>query len=256
MAGLSVNLTNQLYKNTYYKYRSLKDFERFLDIVVNQRLYGATYRELNDPMEGKFNRLGLNKDDFEIIYNRLHVTRICSLLTKQVSQQFPNDYLMWSHYADSHNGCCLELEITKRHNQGWELHGVKYQDTPPVFTKPIKDGTIHTILSVKTLLWKDEHEVRAIRIYEDKDKFGSLSKFYHVIIKAIYFGCRVSKEKRDFYKKIITKTNPEINLYYLKETSAGPNFFPTLKPIPMFIDGKSIFEKYTFVMKDSKSKSS
>lgn len=238
MEELSVNSTDQsfndpqLYGNTYYKYRSLKDFERFLDIVVNQQLYGATYREMNDPMEGKFNKTGLVKDDFDKIYERLRVTRICSLLTKQSSQQFPDDYLMWSHYADSHNGCCIELEITRRYNQGWNLHRVNYQATTPAIKTPIDDTSIHTMLSVKTLLWKDEHEVRAIRVY-DKDRFGTQTKFYHIIIKAIYFGCRVNTDKRDFYKKIITKINPSIKLFYLKEDTTDPNFFPKLIPLPL-----------------------
>ncbi len=40
----------------YYKYRSLKydGFERFIDIVLNDRLYGSVYNEMNDPMEGRF----------------------------------------------------------------------------------------------------------------------------------------------------------------------------------------------------------
>ena len=57
--------------NTYYKYRNLKDFERFLDVVVNRRLYGAVYKELNDPMEGKFNTTGLEKKDFDEIIKGL-----------------------------------------------------------------------------------------------------------------------------------------------------------------------------------------
>ena len=99
-----------LYKRTYYKYRNLTDLERFLDIIVNNRLYGAVYKELNDPMEGKFNKVGLYEDDYENIYGNLKRTRVCSLLTKQDDQDFPNDYLMWSHYADSHKGCCIELQ--------------------------------------------------------------------------------------------------------------------------------------------------
>ena len=103
-------------KNTYYKYRSLDDLERILDIIVNNRLYGAVYKTLNDPMEGKFNKNGLNKNDFNEIYAYLNRTRICSLLTKQDNQEFPNDYLMWSHYANSHTGCCIALNVTKQHN--------------------------------------------------------------------------------------------------------------------------------------------
>jgi hypothetical protein len=68
-------------------------------------MYGAKPKEQNDPMEGKFNPTNLSKDDYYEIRKGLDNTRICSLLTKQDNQSFPNDYLMWSHYADSHNGC-------------------------------------------------------------------------------------------------------------------------------------------------------
>lgn len=56
-----------LMKRTYYKYRSLSDFERFLDIIVNKRFYGAVNKELNDPMEGRYNKTGLDSDDFDNI---------------------------------------------------------------------------------------------------------------------------------------------------------------------------------------------
>ena len=92
-----IDLKNQI----FYKYRSLENLDRFLDIIVNNRLYGAVYNTLNDPMEGKFNKQGLEKSDFEEIYGTLKTTRICSLLKKQDNQEFPNNFLMWPHYADS-----------------------------------------------------------------------------------------------------------------------------------------------------------
>ena len=60
-----------LYDKTYYKYRTLDDLERILDIIVNKRLYGAVYKELNDPMEGKFNKDGLTREDFNAILRGL-----------------------------------------------------------------------------------------------------------------------------------------------------------------------------------------
>ena len=76
------NQVKALEQETYYKYRSLQDFERILDIIVNKRLYGAVYKDLNDPMEGKFNKDGLERNDFNEIYTHLKRTRICSLLEK------------------------------------------------------------------------------------------------------------------------------------------------------------------------------
>lgn len=49
------------------------------------------------------------------------------------------------------------------------------------------DEKIMHILSVKDPIWKDEHEIRAIRIY-NKRNFKDLSLFCHIKINAIYFG--------------------------------------------------------------------
>lgn len=38
----------------YYKYRSIDDLERFLSIIIDKKLYGALYSEMNDSMEGSF----------------------------------------------------------------------------------------------------------------------------------------------------------------------------------------------------------
>lgn len=38
----------------FYKYRSLANMKRFIDILMNRRLYACKYLDLNDPMEGFF----------------------------------------------------------------------------------------------------------------------------------------------------------------------------------------------------------
>lgn len=38
----------------FYKFRSLQNPQRFIDIIVNKRLYAAEVEKLNDPMEGVF----------------------------------------------------------------------------------------------------------------------------------------------------------------------------------------------------------
>ena len=86
---------------------------------------------------------------------------------------------------------------------------------------------IQRILTVKTPIWESEHEVRAIRVYEDK-KINSLSPYYHVNIKAVYFGCRVTLEKCRFYKRIINGVNPAIKIYKVKEDNTRNDVFAEL----------------------------
>ena len=40
--------------NVLYKYRSLEDFKKLVDILINKRLYASHYKDLNDPMEGQY----------------------------------------------------------------------------------------------------------------------------------------------------------------------------------------------------------
>mgnify|MGYP001801434879 FL=1 len=43
-----------MFNQLLYKYRSLENFKNFVDIILKNRLYAATYKDLNDPMEGKY----------------------------------------------------------------------------------------------------------------------------------------------------------------------------------------------------------
>lgn len=69
----------------------------------------ASYRELNDPVEGAFviteDRRRNDNLWLEVLRSDKNDLRICSL-----SRSF-NNILMWAHYADSNNGCCIECEV-------------------------------------------------------------------------------------------------------------------------------------------------
>lgn len=197
----------------YYKYIPLQNIERLLDIIVRKRLYGATYRELNDPMEGKFDYSKLCKNDKEKIFRKLSRLRICSLLQKQQDQIAPNDFLMWSHYADGHKGCCLEIQVVKRNNQNWELLPVRYTDQLAVPTE-VTNESLNAIVSTKANIWKNEHEVRAIRWYENN--FQEQSKFVAIKINAIYLGARIPSERCKLLQRIISALNSNIKVYKMK----------------------------------------
>ena len=75
-----------------YKYRPFNIWA--LDIIVNNELYLAYPKELNDPMDCAI-LIDEKREELP--------TAICSLSKKN------NDYLMWSYYADGHKGLCLKL---------------------------------------------------------------------------------------------------------------------------------------------------
>ena len=101
----------------FYKYMSLEKFERFIDVLINKRLYAACYRDLNDPFEGSFNWRDFDRAKKDEIYSTIHNAKICSLVDA-TTEEVPQRRLMWSHYANAHKGCCLKVSIVP--NKEWE----------------------------------------------------------------------------------------------------------------------------------------
>ena len=229
----STNTNDQKY---YYKFMSLEKLERFLDYLAHNHLYGAKPKELNDPFEGRFNLQGLPKNTKDNIYKKLSRTRICSMFKGKKNPDFPDDFLMWSHYANSHKGCCLEFTLTDQYNKGWTTKDIKYGAQMPA-PKNASDNSIYDILSHKTKDWKKENEVRAIKIYK-KGKEGN-SHFYHIKLRAVYFGLSADSKNTDILVRIIKALNRNIYIYQIKRDGAKrKNNYPSLKKECLYIPEK------------------
>ena len=137
----------------FYKYRSLSNIRYFLDILIFKRLYLASYSELNDPMEGAFRiQNGVDVSWLSLLRSEKNNIHICSL---------SNSILMWSHYADSHKGCCIELEVTSK--TGIKETPVQYVDKiEAVYGNNYKEEA-YLILSRKLKCWDYEKEVRIMK---------------------------------------------------------------------------------------------
>lgn len=180
-----------------YKYRSLENLERFLDIVIDNKLYGALYKEMNDPMEGYFQYSpDVDKSVLTGIWEGKNKRYICSLSKKS------NIGLMWTHYANENKGCCIEVEVTSK---TWERLDVEYKKT---ITNLSETTTIEDILKVKASMWEYEQEVRYLSpvIANTKKSNPQLMVRIHRII----FGYKVKIKKYNRFKKIISALNPNI----------------------------------------------
>lgn len=187
-------------KKYLYKYRSLKNFARFVDIILNNRLYGSTYTQLDDAMEGRFKRpAGIDKELLDKIHSEKGSYYICSLSKTATSSP------MWALYADEHKGCCIELEVTSKL---WEKEDVKYSEQMPTVFDDIK-----VIITTKSKEWQHQQEVRYLKKIEPGSK---KSKTLSIKINRIIFGLRVSTNDFNLYKKLISKINPNIEVTRLK----------------------------------------
>lgn len=171
-----------------YKFRSLQNLRRFLDILVKRRLYMAHYDEMNDPMEGAFYSDPANRTLLQDIWNGKRKQLICC---------FSTDYrhtLLWSHYADSHQGCCLEVEVTSKLTP----YPVNYSSYMP---EAGRNG-LYEILTHKSTYWQYKNEVRFFK--EDKNDKGNKSHPYiSVKINKVLLGYKMQNTDVTFYTSLI-----------------------------------------------------
>lgn len=174
----------------YYKYRSLANMKRFIDILMNRRLYASKYLDLNDPMEGFFlYDKNVPRNVVTKLRDERATTLICSL------SKTPFNGLMWSMYGDEHKGCCIKLRVT---SPNWEEVEVNYNGIKTVVTN--HNALIQTILGAKSVQWQHEEEVRYINT-------NPKSPYLKIEIDTIYLGAKMSRADVSFYTELINMAN-------------------------------------------------
>lgn len=205
-------ITNDI-KNNYLTFGNPKNFNDPMDPILREWL----------NLRKKRSRSSIDKKLFILLNNCIDNLRICCLSKKDSKSDdvFLNP-LMWSHYADSHKGICIQYEITKdtleAHNNDehiLRIGNVKYRNR-----KAMSDYiTLDNALLAKGECWSYEQEERLIYYcknnikttrQENKQNNGyiSLSGFK---ITAIFLGYRISADDKREVIEAIKERN--IDLY-------------------------------------------
>lgn len=196
-----------------YKYRDLKNFRFFVDILVNQRLYACSYREMNDPMEGEYLYYNgeLDKEMQEAIYGRKNQIKICSLSR---DADIP---LMWAHYSDGGRGIVVEVEIDDLNT---DARAINYTSEPlTVQARGLNYNTPFAILSRKDSCWEHEKEMRIFKDHGDS--------FVKVKVLRIITGQVMSPAEHEFIEKVVRAIDNNIRVEkvedFRRNLSAGRN---------------------------------
>jgi len=134
--------------------------------------------------------------------------------------------MMYSHYADSHRGICLEFAVSEDIFFD-HLNYIRYEDVP-IFNPCVEDANVFLpIIQIllKSSYWSYEKEWRIIKQGPSPCEY----EFTPGTISAIIFGYKTSSEDRLLIKSIINNREPVIQLKKVYR-SAKNSFNLEIKP--------------------------
>jgi len=208
-----------------YKYRGIYDeelFERDLNSLQRNYYWGANFETLNDPCETIITKDILMKqcelilpifgnqyknkfypvlDALESVLSQVKKIGIYSLSQTYI------DELLWAHYANSHNGYCIEyeLDILLESYNSDKVYSfpITYKEKPPsidfmnIIKSSKENDLIQKMAGYKSMRWKYEEEIRIVTENE------GIHSYDYKAIKGVYFGLRISEnDKEEIMKRM------------------------------------------------------
>ncbi|WP_405122358.1 DUF2971 domain-containing protein [Pseudomonas sp. M20] len=241
------------YPNYFYKYRNISNFDDFskdwaIDALLNNQAIFSSRTNFNDlfdskielirptPKEFKELKSLVGKDGKKLISDCIHKGKFTARgleIIKGVEDSFnetidsyafmsvsknPTSNLMWSHYANSHKGFCIEFksEFMKAEKVTYQKHIPKLNtiDLHRLYHQTY-DGEelghqIWRALRTKLDEWEYESEYR----FQANNAMGRIPKGKNFIkiayeadfVESVIFGCRM----RDDAKKFIINNMPKM----------------------------------------------
>ncbi|MBE6302957.1 MAG: DUF2971 domain-containing protein [Bacteroidales bacterium] len=187
--------------NIGYKYRANladeKGNRRDTISLVRGELYAPKLKDLNDPFEGSVDLPNAESESYWVtpLLQQSYKVGVYSM-SKQKEENFPCNELLWAHYANSHQGFCIEYDLDKLDTSITDIIDyridVKYQENKPtILPNDSIEEKIKKAFSTKSLPWAYENEYRLV--------FGSsgVKKVAYEAIRAIYFGLKMSLTERN-----------------------------------------------------------
>lgn len=209
-----------------YKYMSLKDIERFAQIIDHGGFYAAKYLQMNDPMEAFLDFEPLSEDPDEAkkaIAKRKEVADVRAktrLVSFSKASPFCVESLpLWAYYADGFEGACIEIEkhqdmidnTAEKPDLNWRGVEVEYVDNLPIVPN---DAPIEECFKNKLKSWEYEKEVRFINVRQQDNEEET---WYETPIGKIILGYKVSNVTLKKIREIIAPTWLGINYQMCKK---------------------------------------
>ncbi|MDM8491363.1 DUF2971 domain-containing protein [Acinetobacter baumannii] len=184
--------------NTLYKYSPFN--VNTIDALTNQYFFLPSKKLLNDPIE--LPDLSKIRPDTHIFENY----NICSFSNNE------NSMLMWSHYAQQHEGIMVEYFFGGELPSGYGISKVSYADDEKRF-KDKDEFIFNQFLLTKNKDWSYENEVRLFTFLNNKVEFDTYKypnpdrTKINASIQSITLGLKFPEEKKKLIGIIVNTLN-------------------------------------------------
>lgn len=152
-----------------------------------------------DP-EGYFrDNYGFNKEDLSVMYGVLSLT------------PHPGNFLMWSHYADSHRGFAIGFDTQKLVTQNFgTFKRVDYEDEiPTISALDMAMPLMYKLIYTKAKFWNYEDEYRITKI----NGADSKSYFDPILLRTIHFGVNMPYKSKMEIIEIVRQKFPGVHIF-------------------------------------------
>lgn len=230
-----------------YKYRSNNAVDdkgklRDIETLIKDELWASSLTALNDPFEATYidnikralalfiSVFGVNIRDVNRCWEELILFKnnigIYSLALSQAN--YPDNELMWAHYANSHKGFCIEYDVEKlqdSENYTFNVNRMKieYQNEPPIIELDDiynKDRFLIKMFGTKSKSWEYENEIRLIYSTSKRKEYNPFA------LKSIYFGLNMDEK---YQTQIIEGLeNRNIRFYKMQRKAESYKLIPIL----------------------------
>jgi hypothetical protein len=193
-----------------------KAFNKLRECNIHSDLSDEELRKFIRSKEGRIRYLKDNASEEHIIEVRNNIERSFGIfcLTSR-----DNNFLMWSHYADSHRGICIGFDtiffLDLHIGRIWK---VNYQKKLPRFKmNEDTDKFVSKMLCTKSDVWKYEDEYRFIK----EGPPHTIEKIPSEAIVSVVLGNSMTYDKNIFADELL-KINPTLKI--LNSTISNSSF--------------------------------
>lgn len=227
-----------------YRYISLEGERRdwFGSLMRDSTLFFAPFSELNDPFDSRavLDVSGSTQEEIEkfvasriqdgapgrevaiqnLLRARTDPTVLNPTMAAWTAQQgvccftlWPDNLLMWPHYASKHKGLCLRFSsraLFESFRDRATLIPVTYKNQFPTVDF-IKAGTLQfvsTFIGTKAEHWRHEDEWRLVLRHGDPGPV----KFNPSALDGVIMGCRITDENADLVRRLTRDRGPRMQV--------------------------------------------